>query len=184
MAKSVNVGPTVDGVAEGLWAEVPEVSVSTAVGANAGTHQVTIKSVYTSSDIYFLVQWDDPTHSLRRFPWQKQEDGTWMHLNDGSDHDEIEFYEDKFVFIWDIGGSINGFGDAGCMVTCHTGEAPKPYGNKYTMTLASGATSGIGSRSVPVPSDTSMTNGSMTRGGRRMPQVPVATLIRETTVAT
>ncbi len=56
MAKSVNVGPTVDGVAEGLWAEVPEVSVSTAVGANAGTHQVTIKSVYTSSDIYFLVQ--------------------------------------------------------------------------------------------------------------------------------
>lgn len=132
MAKSVGAGPSVDGVADGTWDGVESVTFGAIGGANAGSHEVTIKSVYTANDVYFLVEWDDPTNSLRRFPWQKQEDGTWLHLNDGSDHDEVEFYEDKFAFIWNINGSIAGFDDAGCMVTCHVGEAPKPYGNKYT----------------------------------------------------
>ena len=130
MAKSVGAGPNVDGIADGMWDGAESVTVAVLGGANAGSHDVTIKSVYTATDVYFLVEWDDPTHSLRRFPWQKQDDGTWLHLNDGSDHDETEFYEDKFAFIWPI-GTIAGFADAGCMVTCHVGEPNKSYGNKY-----------------------------------------------------
>ena len=134
VAGAVGAGPVVDGVADGLWNDVEGVTATVVGGANAGNHRGTVKSGYTASDVYFLIQWDDATHSLQRLPWQKQEDGTWLHLNDGSDHDENQFYEDKFAFIWEIGGSINGFGDAGCMVTCHTGEGDKAYGNKYTAT--------------------------------------------------
>ena len=133
VAGAVGAGPVVDGVADGLWNDVEGVTATVVGGANAGNHQVTVKSVYTASDVYFLIQWDDATHSLQRFPWQKQEDGTWLHLNDGSDHDETVYYEDKFAFIWNINNSIQGFNQAGCMVTCHVGEG-KPYGNKYTAT--------------------------------------------------
>lgn len=130
----VSTPPMLDGVAESLWDNVPELGVSVVAGANAGTHAVSVKSVYTNADVYFLVSWDDPTHSLQRFPWVKQADGSWLQLNDGSDHDEKIYYEDKFAFIWNINNSIAGFNSAGCMVTCHTGEAGKAYGNKYTAT--------------------------------------------------
>ncbi len=127
----VSAPPILDGVGESMWNNVPEMEVSVVAGANAGSHMVSLKSVYTTSDVYFLVSWDDPTQSLQRFPWVKQADGSWLQLNDGSDHDETVFYEDKFAFIWNINNSIEGFNGAGCMVTCHTGE-DKPYGNKYT----------------------------------------------------
>ena len=93
---------------------------------------MSLKSVFTDDEIYFLVQWTGATQSLQRFPWVKQEDGSWLQLNDGSDHNENAFYEDKFAFIWNVDDSIAGFNQAGCMVTCHVGEAPKAYGNKYT----------------------------------------------------
>lgn len=131
VAKHVASPPVLDGVAESLWDDVPQLDVLTVSGANAGSHSVSLKAVYTDADVFFLVTWDDPTHSLRRFPWVKQEDGTWLQLNDGSDHDEVVYYEDKMAFIWNIGNSIEGFGQAGCAVTCHVGEG-KPYGNKYT----------------------------------------------------
>ena len=129
----VSAPPNLDGVAESSWDNVPELEVLAVGGANAGTHSISLKSVYTEQDVYFLVRYDDPTHSLRRFPWVKQDDGSWLHLNDGSDHDETVYYEDKFAFIWNINNSIQGFNQAGCMVSCHVGEG-KPYGNKYTAT--------------------------------------------------
>jgi hypothetical protein len=101
-------------------------------GANTSSHQVAMRSVYTGDRVYFLVRWDDPTESLRRFPWVKQDDGSWKRLSDGPSGDENTFYEDKLAFIWNIGNSISGFNQAGCMMTCHAGEAGKPYGNKYT----------------------------------------------------
>ena len=45
--------------------------------------------------------------------------------------DDNVFYEDKFAMIWNIGGSIKGFAQQGCMAACHAGEAGKPFGNKY-----------------------------------------------------
>ena len=41
---------------------------------------VTMKSLYDDEYIYLLVQYDDPTESLARFPWVKQQDGTWKQL--------------------------------------------------------------------------------------------------------
>ena len=132
-AVKVDQGPTIDGVAEALWDQAPALQVPVFGGANNGSTLVSLKSVYTSDSIYFLVQWSDPTESLRRFPWQKQADGTWKQLKDpnAGPGDENIYYEDKFAFIWNINDSIQGFNTNGCFVTCHPGEG-KPYGNKYT----------------------------------------------------
>ena len=81
-----------------------------------------------------LVQYDDPTQSVRRFPFQKQADGTWKKLSDPKDKggDDNVYYEDKFALIWNINNSIKNFSQMGCMAACHVGEPGKPYGNKYT----------------------------------------------------
>jgi hypothetical protein len=129
-------GPAIDGVAEAVWDQAQALQVPVFGGANNGNTMVSLKSVYTGDSIYFLVQWADPTESLRRFPWQKQIDGTWVQLSDpnAGPGDENIYYEDKFAFIWNINDSIRGFNEgAGCFVTCHPGEG-KPYGNKYTAT--------------------------------------------------
>lgn len=92
---------------------------------------VSLKSVYTNDTIYFLAQWQDAKQSLKRFPWQKQQDGSWKQLKTSSKHDENTYYEDKFAILWNIDNSITGFNQNGCMVTCHIGEG-KAYGNMRT----------------------------------------------------
>jgi hypothetical protein len=132
VSQYVTEAPTLDGIAEAAWDGVPAITVSAFGGANGGSHTINLKSVYTDDEVHFLVQWTDATFSQRRFPWVKQEDGSWLQLNDGSDHDENSFYEDKFAFIWNVNNTIVGFNEgAGCFATCHAGEANKAYGNKY-----------------------------------------------------
>jgi len=82
---------------------------------------------------YMLVQYEDPTQSIRRVPYQKQADGSWKKLSDPKDKggDDNVYYEDKIALIWNIGNSIKNFSQMGCMVACHAGEAGKPFGNKY-----------------------------------------------------
>jgi len=79
------------------------------------------------------VQYDDPTQSIRRVPYQKQADGSWKKLSDPKDKggDDNVYYEDKLALIWNIGNSIKNFSQMGCMAACHAGEAGKPFGNKY-----------------------------------------------------
>ena len=64
---------------------------------------VTMKSLYDDEYIYFLLQYDDPTESLARFPWVKQKDGTWKQLKntDSTGHDNT-YYEDKVGIFWNI----------------------------------------------------------------------------------
>lgn len=124
--------PIIDGTPEALWDQATDMTVNVAGGANTGAHTVTIKSVYTDDSVYFLASWNDPTESMRREPWVKQSNGTWKQLKDPDDKggDNNKFYEDKFAQIWNI--NTPGFETTGCFAVCHAGEAPKPYGNKYT----------------------------------------------------
>ncbi|MCP4305140.1 MAG: ethylbenzene dehydrogenase, partial [bacterium] len=105
-------------------------------GANfeGGKTKASIKAVYSGDMLYMLAQYDDPTQSIRRFPYQKQADGSWVKLRDPNDKggDDNVYYEDKLAVIWNTSNSMSGFGQQGCMATCHTGEADKPFGNKYT----------------------------------------------------
>ncbi|MFQ5794106.1 MAG: ethylbenzene dehydrogenase-related protein [Candidatus Bipolaricaulia bacterium] len=123
--------PTLDGRMDDLWAQADAIQVPVFAGANMGSTTVALKAVYTDDAIYFLARWQDPTLSLRRFPWQKQEDGSWKQLTTSAEHDENTYYEDKFAILWNIDNSIAGFNQSGCMVACHVGEG-KAYGNMRT----------------------------------------------------
>ena len=123
------------GAADPAWAKAKALSVPLSGGMNfkKGNTTATLKAVYSGDMVYLLLQYADPTQSVRRSPYVKQADGNWKKLSDPDDKggDNNKYYEDKFALIWNIGGSIKGFDDQGCMVSCHAGEAGKPYGNKY-----------------------------------------------------
>ncbi len=132
-AKKVDKGPVLDGKVDALWKDVKAVKIPVAGGANLpnGSTEVTLKAIYTDTDIFFLAQWRDKTQSYQRSPWKKQADGSWVKLTDPNDKggDSNKYYEDKFAMIWNI--NMAGFEAAGCMVTCHAGEPGKAFGNKY-----------------------------------------------------
>lgn len=129
--------PVLDGIADdAAWAGAEAITIPVSSGANMGSSEVTLKSVYSGDMVYFLVAWADPTESFVRSPWEKQADGTWAKLKDPADRggDNNLYYEDKFSFIWNTAAAIEGFELQGCFTACHAGENSdvKPYGNKYT----------------------------------------------------
>jgi hypothetical protein len=137
--------PTLDGTVDPGWEKAPAYKIK------LGEHpykpetykgitktDVTLKSMHDKENIYFLVQWEDPTESLERGPWVKQADGKWAQRKnrDKTDH-ENTYYEDKMAFFWNIGAK--GFDKKGCDVACHkardgkiAGIEDKSPGRKYT----------------------------------------------------
>lgn len=132
-AKKVDAGPTLDGKMKAVYEQAKPLTVKLNGGKNlpGGSTEVTLRALYDSQTIYFLAQWKDPTKSERRFPYQKQADGSWKKLKDPSDKggDDNQYYEDKFAMIWAI--KSPGIEKSGCFAGCHAGEPGKPYGNKY-----------------------------------------------------
>jgi hypothetical protein len=133
----VAAAPAMDGSAtDAVWAQAKPLVVPLGGGANfggKGETTATLKAVTSGDMIYFLIQYNDPTQSVRRSPYQKQADGSWKKLTDPADKggDDNVYYEDKWSLIWNVNDSVAGFNQNGCMVMCHLGEG-KPYGNKYT----------------------------------------------------
>jgi hypothetical protein len=124
------------GAGDAAWSRARPISIDLTGGENfggKGSTTATLKAVYSGDMLYMLVQYADPTNSVRRGPFQKQADGSWKKLvapnNKGGD--ENIYYEDKWAFLWPIDNSVKGFAQSGCMVSCHLGEG-KPFGNKYT----------------------------------------------------
>src|SRR5207247_6876406 len=62
--------------ADPAWAKAAPLTVKLSSGANFkdGATTVTLKAVYTTDMLYMLVQYDDPTQSVRRSPYVKQPD--------------------------------------------------------------------------------------------------------------
>ena len=124
------------GASDPAWSKAEALSVPLAGGVNFkdGKTTASIKAVYSGDTLYLLLQYDDPTQSVQRFPYQKQTDGTWKKRSDPKDKggDDNMYYEDKFALIWNINNSIKNFSQMGCMAACHAGEPGKPFGNKYT----------------------------------------------------
>ncbi len=129
------------GAADPAWAAAKALKVELTGGANFGAARgeragttATLKAVYSGDMVYFLIQYADPTNSVRRGPYQKQADGSWKKLKDADDQggDDNVYYEDKWAMIWPIGNSIKAFEREGCAALCHE-EKTKPYGNKYTL---------------------------------------------------
>ncbi len=139
-AVKATAAPTLDADAsDPVWKQAPVTLIEAVKGVhfkdNAGNTNATVQAAYLADTIYMLITWEDPTLSVRRFPFQKQADGSWKKLVDPEDKggDDNLYYEDKFAVIWNIGKSMFGFDERfGCQVSCHAGEPGKPYGNKYS----------------------------------------------------
>lgn len=137
-ARKVATAPVLKaGDSDPAWAGATPMSIELSGGENFGGKGGTtalLKAVYSGDTLYMLVQYADPTNSLRRGPYQKQADGSWKKLADPQDKggDDNVYYEDKWAMIWPINNSVKGFAENGCGATCHAGEPGKPYGNKYT----------------------------------------------------
>jgi hypothetical protein len=129
------------GAADPVWANAKPLSAELTGGINFGAKpgekgdtKVTLKAAYTADMLYMLIQYKDPTNSVRRFPYQKQADGSWKMLKDPADKggDDNMYYEDKWAMLWPINeATAKQFDKEGCAMACHEGQG-KPYGNKYT----------------------------------------------------
>ena len=129
------------GAADPVWAKANPLTAALSGGANFGAApgkkgdtSVTLKAAYTADMLYMLVQYKDPTNSVRRMPYQKQADGSWKKLGDPSDKggDDNMYYEDKWAMLWPVNeATAKPFAKEGCAMACHEGQ-DKPYGNKYT----------------------------------------------------
>lgn len=141
-ATSATVAPDMArGANDPAWNKARPLTLELTGGANFGAKpgekgetRVTLKAVYTADTLYMLVQYPDPTHSVRRGPYQKQADGTWKKLKDAADKggDDNVYYEDKWAMLWPTNAATaKVFDNEGCAMACHEGQT-KPYGNKYT----------------------------------------------------
>jgi hypothetical protein len=129
------------GASDPVWTKASPLSAALTGGANFGAKpgakgesSVTLKAAYTNDMLYMLVQYKDPTNSVRRGPYQKQADGSWKKLKDPADKggDDNMYYEDKWAMLWPTNAATaQQFDKEGCAMACHEGQT-KPYGNKYT----------------------------------------------------
>src|SRR3990172_1607972 len=123
VAKKVAAAPALDGTLDEAWKGAQPLTIKALGGKNlpGGSTEVTLRSVYSGDTIYFLMQYKDPTESLKRGPWVKQADGSWQKLKDPNDKggDNNLYYEDKMAVIWTI--SSPAFEAKGCLSACHTG---------------------------------------------------------------
>lgn len=95
--------------AKKFWRNKPATSIPTKGGPN-----VLMKSAYTSKEIYFFLQWNDPTLDNVSKVWQF--DGTkWKN----------GLEQDKISILWDRNNSIAYFSLKGCQAICHTENPDK-----------------------------------------------------------
>lgn len=129
VSAKTDTAPNLDGVAEAAWnsAKPLEVVVNKLpYEPNNGypgikATKVTLRAMHDAENLYMLIQYEDPTQSLERSPWIKQEDGSWKQkTNKDSTAHENTYYEDKFAVLWDI--NARGFAKKGCDAACHMAE--------------------------------------------------------------
>lgn len=130
VSRSIKEAPVLDGVVDDLWTKAKPLTVEVKVPSysefdkvyHGKEYSVSMKSLYTDSDIYFLYQWSgDLEASYKRQTWYfNPTEGRWMQKpKKNSDEYSKPVYEDKFAVIWNIGNSIGGFNEQGCLVLCH-----------------------------------------------------------------
>ncbi len=150
--------PTVDGFYDAVWSVAVPVSLRVS-GGWGDAEFVTVKAAYDDTYLYMLVTWDDDRSSKRRQPWVKQLDGTWKtlaaktpapetgvtwsaYLASAEEEDPTRFnYEDKLAIMWNTygAGTVAGFEQSGCAVTCHDPTQANRPGTSYNATEAWGA---------------------------------------------
>ena len=139
LSVKTTTAPTIDGIADPMWSNSSTLEFSTAVPEVTGDvfrgytgniiPSVKMRSAYDDNNIYFLVEWSDPTKSLKRSPWYfnpttkrwGQEKGTFDFDPVTGAVLRLPFYEDKIAFLWNINNSVTGWNSGTCYKSCHTG---------------------------------------------------------------
>ena len=145
-AVSTSTPPTIDGSVDDAWDAATPLNVAlnklpyqpSNGYEGAQSSEATLRALHDEENFYLLVQYQDPTESLERMPWVKQEDGSWKQLsNKDSTGHENTYYEDKFAVLWNI--NTAGFEKKGCDAACHiadngmvNGIADTSPGRKFT----------------------------------------------------
>lgn len=137
IAEKTTTAPVIDGVIESAWDNLPKLVTKTVVpdpgdnvfrGYEGDAYNVTMRSMYDAENIYFLIEWDDPTLSLDRNTWYfdpatklwKQESGAPAYNAQGVKTRDA-FYEDKLAILWNINNSVANWNSTTCYSSCHTG---------------------------------------------------------------
>lgn len=136
IAVKTTTAPVLDGTVDAVWDQSPTLQFSTVVPEVTGDvfrgytgniiPWVKMKAAYDNDNIYFLVQWADPTKSLKRSPWYfnpatkrwAQESATFDFTTSPY---RPPFYEDKIAFLWNINNSVTDWNNGTCYKSCHTG---------------------------------------------------------------
>jgi hypothetical protein len=101
------------GAPVGLGAQDWEREYSLAYGRvppfDFGIREVTVRAAYDERNLYFLLEWADPTEDRRREEWSF----------DGSAWTRSRASEDCAVLAFSVGESFRGFAQVGCAAACH-----------------------------------------------------------------
>lgn len=95
--------------------------------------EIFLQSVYTNDELFFFIQWEDSTKSIRPDQWVF--DGAkWSVLKElrWEDEDPWDADNDMLGFQWPVNDSIKGFDEKGCRKICH---APEKEDKMYTNNL-------------------------------------------------
>jgi len=149
VSQKTTAAPTIDGTVESAWDNLPRLVTRTVVpdpgdnvfrGYVGDAYTVTMRSMYDNENIYFLMEWDDPTHSLDRNTWYfdpatkkwAQESGAPVYNAQGVKTRDA-FYEDKLAILWNVNNTVANWNSTTCYSSCHTGLGQaNGYARHYT----------------------------------------------------
>jgi hypothetical protein len=148
--------PTIDGIADDSWAKAQKLNVTPQVpdpgnGLFAGyiseNYPATVRSMYDDQNIYFLIEWNDPSNNLVQ-PWYfNPTSSRWAQRGNARQFDvngiliKEGMGQDQLAMLWNIDHSTSKFGALTCYASCHLFSSYRNYagvmvpnksGNHYT----------------------------------------------------
>ena len=140
MSYKTATAPSIDGSVDAIWAKATKLNITPTVpdpgnglftGYNGQQYPATLRSMYDDQYIYFLLEYNDSTHSVNVAPWyfnpsmnvagatgwQKEPSSKLFDVNGAVIRDG--FGEDKFAMLWNIDFSTPKFITQTCYASCH-----------------------------------------------------------------
>ena len=134
----ITTPPIIDGTIDAMWVNSPKLEFSAVVPEVTGDiyrgytgnviSSITLRSAYDADNIYFLVEWVDPTKSLSRELWyfdpvtqRWEQESEFPTFSSTGTITRGAFYEDQLGFQWNINNSVLGWNSSTCYKSCHTG---------------------------------------------------------------
>ena len=118
-ATKVTQAPKIDGNADdAAWKKAKELTVEAEDGP-----EISIRSVHTDKEIFFLLIWEDKDESISQNMWEY--DGSKWGIKQEIRFEGEEGWEadsDRMAFQWLINDSIPVFREKGCKKICHSPE--------------------------------------------------------------